>query len=145
MEMRYFLITKRLLWSLLRNGRKVTPVWIKFRKLNKSTNICNKLGQSVIFLSVHSYLFQSSQKWKQKILVESISKALRRAGLHHAESLFGAGVLGDGLGSFRDGMFGQFTGEEEPNGGLNFPRSNGSPENEKKNLWKFPDVRWEGH
>ena len=67
--------------------------------------------------------------------------ALRRAGLHHAESLFGAGVLGDGLGSFRDGMFGQFTGEEEPDGGLNFPWSNEtsflSPENEKKELVKL--------
>ena len=28
-------------------------------------------------------------------------------------------------------MFGQFTGEEEPDGGLNFPGSNSRPEKEK--------------
>ena len=75
---------------------------------------------------------------------------MKRAGLHHAESLFGAGVLGDGLGSFRDGMFGQFTGEQEPDGGLNFPGSNGRifdlcPENEKIKFVNFPDVQREGH
>ena len=42
-------------------------------------------------------------------------------------NLLGAGVLGDGLGSFRDGVFGQFSGEEEPDGGLDLPRSDGGP------------------
>ena len=39
--------------------------------------------------------------------------------------LLGAGVLGDGLGTFRNGVFGQFTGEEEPDGGLDLPRGDG--------------------
>ena len=42
-------------------------------------------------------------------------------------NLLGAGVLGDGLGAFRDGVFGQFSGEEEPDGGLDLPGSDGGP------------------
>ena len=42
-----------------------------------------------------------------------------------AQDLLGAGVLGDGLGTFRNGVFGQFTGEEEPDGGLDLPRGDG--------------------
>ena len=40
-------------------------------------------------------------------------------------NLLGAGVLGDGLGAFRDGVFGQLTGEEEPDGGLDLPGGDG--------------------
>ena len=42
-------------------------------------------------------------------------------------NLLGAGVLGNSLGSFRDGVFGQFSGEEEPDGGLDLPGSDGGP------------------
>ena len=42
-----------------------------------------------------------------------------------ATSLLGAGVLGDSLGTFRDSVFGQFTGEEEPDGGLDLPGGDG--------------------
>ena len=42
-------------------------------------------------------------------------------------NLLGAGVLGDGLGTFRDGVFGQFSGEEEPDGSLDLPGSDGGP------------------
>ena len=42
-------------------------------------------------------------------------------------NLLGAGVLGDGLGAFRDGVFGQFSGEEEPDGGLDLPGGDGGP------------------
>ena len=42
-------------------------------------------------------------------------------------NLLGAGVLGDGLGAFRDGVFGQFTGEEEPDGSLDLPGGDGGP------------------
>ena len=42
-------------------------------------------------------------------------------------NLLGAGVLGDGLGTFRDGVFGQFTGEEKPDGGLDLPGGDGGP------------------
>ena len=40
-----------------------------------------------------------------------------------AANLLGAGVLGDSLGTFRDGVFGQFTREEEPDGVLDLPGS----------------------
>ena len=46
---------------------------------------------------------------------------------YSARDLLGAGVLGDGLGTFRDGVFGQFTGEEEPGGGLDLPGGDGGP------------------
>merc|ERR1712018_880211 len=42
-------------------------------------------------------------------------------------NLLGAGVLGDGLGTFRDGVFGQFTGEEKPDSGLDLPGGDGGP------------------
>ena len=42
-------------------------------------------------------------------------------------NLLGAGVLGDSLGAFRDGVFGQFTGEEEPNSSLDLPGGDGVP------------------
>ena len=42
-------------------------------------------------------------------------------------NLLGAGVLGDSLGTFRDGVFGQFTGEEKPDGGLDLPGGDGGP------------------
>ena len=41
--------------------------------------------------------------------------------------LLGAGVLGHGLGSLRDGVLGQFTGEEKPDGSLDFPGGDGGP------------------
>ena len=40
-------------------------------------------------------------------------------------NLLGAGVFGDSLGTFRDGMFGQFTREEEPDSGLDLPGGDG--------------------
>ena len=46
---------------------------------------------------------------------------------HAAKSLLGAGVLGDGLGSLRDGMFGQFSREEETDSSLDFPGGDGGP------------------
>ena len=55
---------------------------------------------------------------------------LKRTFLYSANSknnLLGAGVLGDGLGAFRDGVFGQFSGEEEPDGGLDLPGGDGGP------------------
>ncbi len=39
--------------------------------------------------------------------------------------LFGGLVLGDGLGAFRDGVLGQFTGKDQTNGGLNFAGRDG--------------------
>ena len=42
-----------------------------------------------------------------------------------AKNLLGAGVFGDSLGTFRDGMFGQFTGQQKPDGSLDLPRSDG--------------------
>jgi hypothetical protein len=39
--------------------------------------------------------------------------------------LFGTGVLGDGLGTFRDGVLGEFTREDKTNSGLDFTRRDG--------------------
>ena len=48
--------------------------------------------------------------------------------LFHAKvNLLGAGVLGDSLGAFRDGVFGQFTREEEPDSSLDLPGGDGGP------------------
>ena len=41
--------------------------------------------------------------------------------------LLGAGVFGDGLGALRDGVLGQFTGEEKPDGSLDLPGGDGGP------------------
>ena len=41
--------------------------------------------------------------------------------------LLGGGIFGDSLGSFGNGMFGQFSGQQEPDSGLNFPRGDGGP------------------
>lgn len=41
-------------------------------------------------------------------------------------SLFGRRrVLRDGLGAFGDGVLGQFTGQDQPHGGLDLPRRDG--------------------
>ena len=40
-------------------------------------------------------------------------------------SLLAAGVLGDGFGSLRDGVLGQFTGQEKTNGSLDFSAGDG--------------------
>ena len=44
-----------------------------------------------------------------------------------SNKLLGAGVFGNGLGSLRDGMFGQFTGKKEPDGSLDLPGGDGGP------------------
>ena len=57
--------------------------------------------------------------------------ALKRAGgvgiRWKQYSLLGAGVLGDSLGSLRDGVFGQLTGQEEPDSSLDLPGGDGGP------------------
>ena len=39
----------------------------------------------------------------------------------------GAGVFGDGLGAFTDGVLGEFTGQQEPHGSLHLPGRDGGP------------------
>ena len=41
--------------------------------------------------------------------------------------LLGAGVLGDGLGSLRDGVLGQLSGQEKPDSSLDLPGGDGGP------------------
>ena len=57
--------------------------------------------------------------------------ALKRAGWIDIRwkqySLLGAGVLGDSLGSLRDGVLGQLTGQEEPDSSLDLPGGDGGP------------------
>ena len=43
----------------------------------------------------------------------------------NSASLLAAGVLGHSLGSFTDGVFGQFTGQKQPDGGLDLAGTNG--------------------
>lgn len=40
--------------------------------------------------------------------------------------LFAGGVLGDSLGAFTDGVFGQLTGQEETDSGLDLPGGDGA-------------------
>ena len=49
--------------------------------------------------------------------------------LHWSSSirLLGAGIFGNGFGSLRDGMFGQFTRKKEPDGSLDLPGGDGGP------------------
>ena len=47
--------------------------------------------------------------------------------MSEADSLLGAGVLGDGLGSLRDGVLGQLSGQEEPDSSLDLPGGDGGP------------------
>ena len=42
-------------------------------------------------------------------------------------NLFGACVFGDCLGTFRNGVFSQFTRQQESHSGLDFPRGDGTP------------------
>ena len=55
----------------------------------------------------------------------ALKRALSWGGESKLESLLGAGVLGHGLGSLGHGVLGQFTGEEQTDGGLDFPRGDG--------------------
>lgn len=47
------------------------------------------------------------------------------ASLSGLGNLLGAGVLGDSLGALRHGVLGQFTGEKQTNGGLDFSARDG--------------------
>ena len=53
--------------------------------------------------------------------------ALKRTGFRDSQvkKLLGAGVFGDSLGTFRDGVFGQFTGQQKPDGSLDLPGGDG--------------------
>jgi len=43
----------------------------------------------------------------------------------HKVTLLAAGVLGHSLGSFTHGVFSQFTGQKQPNGGLDLAGADG--------------------
>lgn len=51
----------------------------------------------------------------------------RFVGRTASSNLLGAGVLGDSLGSFRDGVLGKLTREEETDSSLDFARGDGGP------------------
>ena len=44
-----------------------------------------------------------------------------------SNDLLGAGVFGDSLGSLRDGVLGQLSGQEEADSGLDLPGGDGGP------------------
>jgi hypothetical protein len=47
--------------------------------------------------------------------------------IERGSNLLGIGVLGDSLGSLRDSVLGQLSGEEETDSSLDFTRSDGGP------------------
>ena len=62
------------------------------------------------------------------LLIENVWVALIRADFVAAEiaDLLAGGVLGDGLGSFTDGVLGQLTRQQETDGGLDLPGGDGA-------------------
>lgn len=61
---------------------------------------------------------------------ENIVVALRKAliflvAVHETEKLLGRRVLGDGFGTLTNSVFGQFTGQQETYGSLDFPTGDG--------------------
>jgi hypothetical protein len=42
-------------------------------------------------------------------------------------NLLGGGVFGDGFGALRDGVLGEFSGEDKSDGSLDLPRGDGGP------------------
>ena len=59
--------------------------------------------------------------WKDVVVLKGPSLWVNKL----LNSLFGAGVLGDGLGSLRDGVLGQLTGQEETDSGLDLSAGDG--------------------
>ena len=60
--------------------------------------------------------------WEDVVVLKGPSVGFVRSRVY---SLFGAGVLGHGLGSLRDGVLGQFTGQQETDGGLDLSAGDG--------------------
>ena len=60
------------------------------------------------------------------VLVALIRADFRRSNFISFD-LLGGGVFGYSLGSFGDGVFGQFSGEEKSDSGLDFPGGDGGP------------------
>jgi hypothetical protein len=58
----------------------------------------------------------------EKVIANSNRQSLTYCHCHH---LLLTIVFGDGLGSFRYGVLGKFSWEDQTNRGLDFPRSNG--------------------
>ena len=83
---------------------------------------------SLVHAFVHKRLFIKIITWIQSRLFLEVlgglekgrwgSKAVRNC-------LLGAGVLGDSLGSLRDGVLGQLSGKDQTDGGLDFPAGDG--------------------
>ena len=87
--------------------------WITILAVKPQASISNKdTGQQdkIIFL----------------IYMVALKRAVFGFGLP-GHSLLGAGVLGDGLGALRDGVLGQLSGQQEPDGGLDLPGGDGGP------------------
>ncbi len=86
-------------------------------------------------VSAETTRFINAKHRRQRLLSKFFSNlvALKRAvgfpgsSTKKAGRLFGAGVLGDGLGSFRHGVLGQFSGEKQADGGLDFAARDGPP------------------
>jgi len=68
-------------------------------------------------------------KHKKCLLFLILFVVLKRTGALDIlnKNLLGGGVLGDSLGALRHGMFGQFTGQEKPDSGLDLPGGDSGP------------------
>jgi hypothetical protein len=62
-------------------------------------------------------------KSSNEIYVVALKRAVSRK--HNFHDLLGAGVLGDSLGSFTDGVLGKLTREQQTHSGLDLPASDG--------------------
>lgn len=70
----------------------------------------------------HSFNYKSYQTKKKSLLLIKISNWDRKESLESDKIANSrASELGDSLGTLRDGVLGQFTGQHKPDRGLNFP------------------------
>jgi hypothetical protein len=81
-----------------------------------------------IYISIHLQAFIADQNkcgpkrrtvWNQLRVLGAHDRHLRRP------NLLAGSVLGDGLGTFGDGVLGQFTWQDQTDGGLDFARRDG--------------------
>ena len=118
---------------------KYTPFYWEINKVKASS--INKHNRIIIIIQSRNRLKFQSMPIMRRLIIKAYTTtmvkytfllgrcvvALKRAGLFQkaASSLLGAGVFGDGLGAFRHGVLGQFTGEEKTDGSLDLPAGDG--------------------
>lgn len=82
-----------------------------------------KYNNKVFFINNHH--MNSNIFFKLSVWGPEKDLLLKLARVSH--SLLGAGVLGDGLGSLRNGVLGQLSGQQQSHGSLDLPAGDGGP------------------